>query len=142
MVRRPGADDRPSYLGHTPWAVAPYLDPPLRSVSSNITAAKITAAFYEKGTPGIQNVLNWTGVTSRQERDLPGVIPDPRQMAQMKRALRTVPLQAAGVDPAGAPSPSGRTVPGASPVRAVNPSVSCDLRVFVDDHRSDHVARL
>ena len=45
--------------------------PPLRSVSPNITAAKITAAFYEKETPGIQNVLNWTGVTSRQETDLP-----------------------------------------------------------------------
>ena len=37
-----------SYLGHTQWAVAPYVDPPLLSVSLNITAAKITAAFYNR----------------------------------------------------------------------------------------------
>jgi putative CocE/NonD family hydrolase len=34
-----------SYLGHTQWAIAPYVDPPLLSVSLNITAAKITAVF-------------------------------------------------------------------------------------------------
>ena len=34
-----------SYLGHTQWAIAPYVDPPLQSVSLNITAARITSAF-------------------------------------------------------------------------------------------------
>jgi uncharacterized protein len=92
-----------SYLGHTQWAVAPYADPPLRSVSLNITAAKFSAAFYQHGVPSLQNVLNWIGLIGRQERGLAGVIPGPRQMARMRRALRKVPLQAADVDVAGAP---------------------------------------
>ena len=93
-----------SYLGHTQWAIAPYVDPPLRSVSLNITAARITAAFYQHGAPGIGNALGWTGVIGRQERGgLLSVVPNPRQLARMKRALRKVPLQAADVDVAGAP---------------------------------------
>ena len=92
-----------SYLGHTQWAVAPYADPPLRSVSLNITAAKMSAAFYQHGVPNIKNVLDWTGLIGRQERGLHSVIPNPRQMARMKRAVRKIPLQAADVDVAGAP---------------------------------------
>ncbi len=93
-----------SYLGHTQWAIAPYVDPPLKSVSLNITAAKITAAFYEHGAPGLNNALNWTGLIGNQERGvLPNFIPSPLQMARTKRALRKVPLQAADVDVAGAP---------------------------------------
>jgi uncharacterized protein len=92
-----------SYLGHTGWAVAPYADPPLASVSLNITAAKFSAAFYQHGAPNLKNVLNWTGLIGRQERGLHGVIPGPRQLARMRRALRKVPLQAADVDVVGAP---------------------------------------
>ena len=93
-----------SYLGHTQWAVAPYADPPLRSVSLNITTAKFTSAFYVHGAPGIKNALTWTGLIGRQERGgLLRVIPNPRQTARMNRALRKVPLQAADVDVAGAP---------------------------------------
>jgi putative CocE/NonD family hydrolase len=93
-----------SYLGHTQWAVAPYADPPLRSVSLNITTAKFTGAFYAHGAPGITNALTWTGLIGRQERGgLLRVIPNPRQTARMNRALRKVPLQAADVDVAGAP---------------------------------------
>ena len=54
-----------SYLGHTQWAVAPHADPPLQSVCLNITAAKISGAFYQHGVPSLQNALNWTGL-SRQ----------------------------------------------------------------------------
>ena len=92
-----------SYLSHTQWAVAPYADPPLRSVSLNITAAKVSAAFYQHGAPSLKNALNWVRLIGRQERGLAGVIPSPLQMARMKRALRKVPLQAADVDVAGAP---------------------------------------
>jgi putative CocE/NonD family hydrolase len=92
-----------SYLGHTQWAVAPYADPPLRSVSLNITMAKFSAAFYHNGAPSLQNTLNWTGLVGRQERGPLGVIPNPRQTARMRRALRKVPLQAADVAVAGAP---------------------------------------
>jgi putative CocE/NonD family hydrolase len=92
-----------SYLGHTQWAVAPYVDPPLRSIALNITTAKFTAAFYQHGVPSLANTLNWTGLVGRQERGPLGVIPNPRQQARVKRALRKVPLQAADVDVAGAP---------------------------------------
>jgi putative CocE/NonD family hydrolase len=92
-----------SYLGHTQWAVAPYVDPPLRSVCLNITMAKFSAAFYQSGAPSLQNTLNWTGLVGRQEQGLRAVIPNPVQRARMKRALRKVPLQAADVDVAGAP---------------------------------------
>ncbi len=92
-----------SYLGHTGWAVAPYADPPLASVCLNVTAAKMSAAFYQLGVPNLQNMLNWTGLIGRQERGLHAVLPGPRQMARMRRAYRKVPLQAADVDVAGAP---------------------------------------
>jgi putative CocE/NonD family hydrolase len=92
-----------SYLGHAGWAVAPYADPPLASVGLNVTAAKMSAAFYQHGAPNLQNVLNWTGLIGRQERGLHAVVPGPRQMARMRRACRKVPLQAADVDVAGAP---------------------------------------
>ncbi len=92
-----------SYLGHTQWAIAPYADPPLRSVSLHVTAAKITAAFYGHGAPGLQNALAWTGLIGRQERGALHAIPGPRQLARLNRALRKVPLQAADVDVAGAP---------------------------------------
>jgi uncharacterized protein len=93
-----------SYLGHTQWAIAPYVDPPLESVSLNVTAAKITAAFYEHGAPGLSNALNWTGGIGRQERGLlPSLVPNPLQLARTRRALRKLPLQAADVDVAGAP---------------------------------------
>ena len=93
-----------SYLGHAQWAVAPYVDPPLRSVSLNITAANITDSFYKHGAPGLQNALGWTGLIGNQERGgLLGPVPSPRQALKMKRALRKVPLQAADVDVAGAP---------------------------------------
>lgn len=93
-----------SYLGHTQWAVAPYVDPPLESVCLNITAAKITAAFYDHGAPGLSNALNWTATIGRQERGLlPGFVPNPVQLVRTRRALRKLPLQAADVDVAGAP---------------------------------------
>jgi putative CocE/NonD family hydrolase len=92
-----------SYLGHTQWAVAPYVDPPLRSVSLNITMANFTAAFYQHGAPNLLNSLAWTGMVGRQERGPLGLIPGPLQQVRMRRAVRKVPLQAADVAVAGAP---------------------------------------
>ncbi len=92
-----------SYLGHTQWAIAPYVDPPLQSVSLNITAARITSAFYEHHAPGLRNALGWSGQIGRQERGALAMVPNPVQQARMRRALRKLPLQAADVDVAGAP---------------------------------------
>ncbi len=92
-----------SYLGHTQWAIAPYVDPPLESVSLNVTAARITAAFYEHGAPGLRNALGWTGQIGRQERGPHTMVPNPAQLARMRKALKKLPLQAADSDVAGAP---------------------------------------
>jgi putative CocE/NonD family hydrolase len=93
-----------SYLGHTQWAIAPYVDPPLESVSMHVTAAKITSVFYDHGTPCLRNALNWTAQIGTQERGiLPGLVPRPLTLARMKAALRKMPLQAADVDVTGAP---------------------------------------
>ena len=94
----------PSYLGHTQWAVAPYADPPLACAAMDVTAAKITSAFYQYGAPGLQNALSWTGQVGRQERiSTLAAMPNPVQLGRVRRALRKVPLQAADVDVAGAP---------------------------------------
>jgi putative CocE/NonD family hydrolase len=92
-----------SYLGHTQWAIAPYVDPPLRSVSLNITSANFSAAFYPHGAPSLLNTLGWTALVGRQERGLAAVLPGPGQRARLRRAVRKVPLQGADVDVAGAP---------------------------------------
>ncbi|HEY4464360.1 MAG TPA: CocE/NonD family hydrolase [Streptosporangiaceae bacterium] len=92
-----------SYLGHTQWAVAPYADPPLRSVSLNVTAANMSACFYAHGAPSLKNALDWSGMIGRQERGALAAVPNPRRLAQARRAVRKVPLQAADVDVAGAP---------------------------------------
>jgi uncharacterized protein len=91
-----------SYLGHTQWAVAPYVDPPLSSVSLNITSANFSSMFYAHGAPSLANTLNWTALIGKQERGLRG-LPVPGQQARMQRAARRVPLQAADVAVAGAP---------------------------------------
>jgi putative CocE/NonD family hydrolase len=97
-----------SYLGHAQWAVAPYADPPLKSVSLNITTAKFSTVFYDHGAPATQNGLNWTGLIGRQEHGGLAALPNPRQAARVRRALRKVPLQAADVDVTGAPVPFWR----------------------------------
>ena len=74
-----------SYLGHTQWAVAPYVDPPLRSVSMNVTAAKISDTFYHNGAPGIKGALTWTGIIGNQERGVLHIVPTPRQLARIGR---------------------------------------------------------
>jgi uncharacterized protein len=92
-----------SYLGHTQWAVAPYVDPPLESASPHITAARITSAFYAHGAPQTLNALNWSGLIGKQERGGLAALPNPLQRARTRRALRKVPLQAADVDVTGGP---------------------------------------
>ena len=56
-----------SYFGHTQWAVAPYVDPPLVSISPHITAARITTAFYDHGAPLPHTALTWSAEIGRQE---------------------------------------------------------------------------
>lgn len=98
-----------SYFGHTQWAIAPYVDPPLVSVSPHITAARITTAFYDHDAPGLVNALNWSASIGRQEAGgLPAPLPDPWLKARLRRAVRRLPLQAADTAVNGAPVPFWR----------------------------------
>ena len=93
-----------SYLGHTQWAIAPYVDPPLESVSMHVTAAKITSASTT--TARRASAMRSTGRRRSGRRNgaiLPGLVPRPLTLARMKAALRKMPLQAADVDVTGAP---------------------------------------
>jgi putative CocE/NonD family hydrolase len=94
-----------SYFGHTQWAVAPYADPPLVCVSPHVTAADITAAFYDHGAPLLENALSWSAQIGRQEAHgtLFGLLAAPVRMARVRAAARRPPLQAADVTVAGAP---------------------------------------
>ncbi|PRY48930.1 hypothetical protein LY71_10712 [Geodermatophilus tzadiensis] len=114
---RPWCDGRvamtgASYFGHTQWAVAPYADPPLVSVSPHVTAAQVTRAFYEHGAPMVENALEWSVAIGRQEAGgLPGPL-RPRLRARVQRALRALPLQAADTAAVGAPVPFWRDFTG------------------------------
>lgn len=94
-----------SYLGHTQWAVAPYADPPLTCVAPHITAARISAIFYEHGVPELQNALEWSAQIGRQEAHPSwyGLLPNPLAKARVAQASRRLPLQAADVTVTGAP---------------------------------------
>jgi uncharacterized protein len=93
-----------SYFGHTQWAVAPYVQPPLVSASPHITAARITTAFYDHQVPGLLNALNWSATIGRQETAGPlALLPDPLRKARVAKALRRLPLQAADTAVNGAP---------------------------------------
>jgi putative CocE/NonD family hydrolase len=98
-----------SYFGHTQWAVAPYADPPLASISPHVVASKASTAFYDHGVPQGVNALTWSAQIGRQERgDLLGALPDPTGQAKVRRALRRRPLQAVDVAVAGGPVPFWR----------------------------------
>jgi uncharacterized protein len=102
-----------SYFGHTQWAVAPYADPPLVAVSPHITGARITTAFYDHGTPGLENALRWSVAIGRQEAGgLPAPLSPPGLRARVDRALRMLPLQAADTAAVGAPVPFWRDFTG------------------------------
>lgn len=94
-----------SYFGHTQWAVAPYVDPPLECVSPHITAARISAAFYDNGAPELQNALEWSAQIGRQEgrNALQLLATAPVRKARTGRAMQRLPLQAVDVAVAGAP---------------------------------------
>ena len=99
-----------SYFGHTQWAVAPYVDPPLVSVSPHITSADVPGTIlYDHGAPLTQTALTWSALIGRQERGDPlSSLPNPALKARVRRALRRLPLQAVDVAVAGAPVPFWR----------------------------------
>lgn len=99
-----------SYFGHTQWAIAPYADPPLVSISPSVTAARIASALYDNGVPQLFNALLWTSQIAGQETRAPlrAILPDPVRMLKVRRAARRLPLQAVDVAVTGGPVPFWR----------------------------------
>lgn len=100
-----------SYFAHTQWAVAPYADPPLAASSLHITAARMSASFYEGGAPGALNALTWSDSIARQERrGVRARFEAARPRRRVVTELRTRPLRDADVRIAGRPEPFWRDV--------------------------------
>jgi uncharacterized protein len=99
-----------SYFGHTQWAVAPYADPPLAAVGLHITGSRVSDVFYEHGAPQAKTALVWATEVALQEQ--PGLLAKlpvhPLRARRVRRSLDRLPLQAADVAAAGAPSPFWR----------------------------------
>jgi putative CocE/NonD family hydrolase len=94
-----------SYFGHTQWAVAPYVEPPLECSSPHISAARISTAFYDHGVPMLQNALQWSAQVGRQEwmGFFVQMATTPIFVLRTRRAMWRLPLQALDVAVAGAP---------------------------------------
>jgi putative CocE/NonD family hydrolase len=93
-----------SYLGHTQWAVAPYLDPPLEAMCLGVTGSEFTTAFYPGGVLALDNMLSWSAMIGKQEEPFAG----PRNALRAKRvrlAMSHLPLRAADVAAIGEPVP-------------------------------------
>ncbi|MEV1291114.1 CocE/NonD family hydrolase [Pseudonocardia sp. NPDC049635] len=95
----------PSYVGHTQWAIAPYADPGLCSMNADITASEFTSTFYPGGAPGLLNLAGWVNQIGRQERigAVTGYLATPVFSRRKRRAVASLPLQAADVALTGAP---------------------------------------
>jgi len=56
-----------SYLGHTQWAIAPYVDPPLDAMCLGVTASDFVPAFYPGGALALDDMVTWSALIGRQE---------------------------------------------------------------------------
>ncbi|MFH8404256.1 CocE/NonD family hydrolase [Streptomyces sp. NPDC018019] len=107
-----------SYLGHTEWAIGPYLDPPLEAMCLGITTSGFPAAFYPGGVLALHNMLVWSSATGTQEEaPLGGLLPNPLQTRRVQRAMRTLPVGEADLAAIGRPERflrevSAHAVPG------------------------------
>ncbi|MEC3979418.1 CocE/NonD family hydrolase [Amycolatopsis sp. H20-H5] len=91
-----------SYLGHTQWAVAGYLDPPLEAMCLAITASEFTSAFYPGGVLAADDMVSWSALIGRQEERFAG-LPNPVQDRRTRRAMAHLPVNAADVAAIGRP---------------------------------------
>ncbi len=93
-----------SYLGHTQWAVAPYLDPPLEAMCLGVTGSEFTTAFYPGGVLALDNMLSWSATIGRQEERF-AAVPNPVQTKRTRAAMSHLPLRHADVAAIGKPVP-------------------------------------
>ncbi|WNV87196.1 CocE/NonD family hydrolase [Umezawaea sp. Da 62-37] len=85
-----------SYLGHTQWAVAPYLDPPLEAMCLGVTASEFTSSFYPGGVLALDNMLSWSATIGTQEKRF-AAVPNPIRQRRTRKAMSHLPLRTADV---------------------------------------------
>ncbi|WP_340687445.1 CocE/NonD family hydrolase [Amycolatopsis coloradensis] len=85
-----------SYLGHTQWAVAPYLDEPLEALCLGVTASEFVSTFYPGGILAVDNMVSWSALIGRQEGRFAG-LPNPWQTKKTRRAMAYLPVSGADV---------------------------------------------
>ncbi|MBF9317620.1 CocE/NonD family hydrolase [Mycobacteroides chelonae] len=101
----------PSYLGHTQWAVAPYIEPPLAAMCPAITTSNFTELFYPGGSFNLHNLLTWSAAVGSPE--IPQAVRLLRANAhgkRVRRAMDHLPLADADNVAIGKPEPFWRTV--------------------------------
>lgn len=85
-----------SYLGHTQWAIGPYLDPPLKAMCLGVTASEFISTFYPGGVLAADNMVSWSAQIGRQEERF-AALPNPVQKRKTRRAMSSLPLSGADV---------------------------------------------
>ncbi|WP_378742568.1 CocE/NonD family hydrolase [Nocardia brasiliensis] len=95
-----------SYLGHTQWALAPYLDEPLEAMCIGVGASEFVSSTYPGGAFALDNSLSWSALIGTQETPLSGL----RQIHPLfgvrrrtRAAMSTLPLRDADVAAIGKP---------------------------------------
>ena len=91
-----------SYLGHTQWAVGPYLDPPLEAMCLGITASQFITNFYPGGVLAADDMVSWSSMIGRQEQRF-AALPNPFQTRKTRTAMAHLPVSAADVAAIGKP---------------------------------------
>lgn len=80
-----------SYVGHTQWAIGPYLEPPLEAMCLAVTASNFVPNFYPGGTFAADDMVAWSASIGRQEDRFSGW-PNPPQFKRTQAAMRSLPL--------------------------------------------------
>lgn len=101
----------PSYLGHTQWAVAPYIEPPLAAMCPAITTSNFRELFYPGGSFNLHNLLTWSSsIGSPETSQLTRLLRAGAIAKRVRRAMDHLPLGNADNIAIGKPEPFWRTV--------------------------------
>ena len=85
-----------SYLGHTQWAIAPYVDPPLDAMCLGITASEFVSTFYPGGALALDDMVGWSALIGRQE-DRFAQVRSMLRRPRVRKAMSTLPVSRADV---------------------------------------------
>ncbi|HEY4455936.1 MAG TPA: CocE/NonD family hydrolase [Pseudonocardiaceae bacterium] len=85
----------PSYLGHTQWAIGPYLDEPLEAMCVSVTTSDFPRTFYPDGNISLYSLLSWSSLIGTQEDGTPlsNILGRRKQEQRNDAAMASLPLR-------------------------------------------------